>query len=108
MTLRKRRSVSSFRAPCEDERREHAEPRPKDQGEHDPLHDAHEFVQSAADSSVQVSFGASEVGMADEDTMKELERLRAENEALKKRSSKGVSIKVSEKGGVSIYGLGRF
>jgi len=46
--------------------------------------------------------------MADDETLKELERLRAENEALKKRSSKGVTIKVSEKGGVSIYGLGRF
>jgi hypothetical protein len=38
----------------------------------------------------------------------ELERLRAENEALKNRGAKGVSMKVSEKGGVSIYGLGRF
>ena len=38
----------------------------------------------------------------------ELERLRAENSALKARSSKGVSMKVSEKGAVSIYGLGRF
>jgi hypothetical protein len=38
----------------------------------------------------------------------ELERLRAENEALKSRGSKGVSMKVSEKGGVSVYGLGRF
>lgn len=44
----------------------------------------------------------------DEDTLKELERLRAENEALKKRSQSRVSIKVSEKGGVSVYGLGRF
>jgi hypothetical protein len=38
----------------------------------------------------------------------ELERLRAENESLKKRGSKGVSMKVSEKGAVSVYGLGRF
>lgn len=38
----------------------------------------------------------------------ELERLKAENEALKTRGSKGVSMKVSEKGGVSVYGLGRF
>ena len=38
----------------------------------------------------------------------ELERLRAENAALKARGSKGVSMKVSEKGAVSIYGLGRF
>ena len=43
-----------------------------------------------------------------EDTQKELERLRAENEALKKRSAKGLSMKVSEKGAVSVYGLGRF
>ncbi|MCK6546019.1 hypothetical protein L6R52_09130 [Myxococcota bacterium] len=46
--------------------------------------------------------------MTDEETLKELERLRAENEALKKRTSRGVSMKVSEKGGLSIYGLGRF
>jgi hypothetical protein len=38
----------------------------------------------------------------------ELEQLKAENAALKSRGSKGVSMKVSEKGGVSIYGLGRF
>jgi len=46
--------------------------------------------------------------MADEDVKAELERLRAENERLKNRSSRGVSLKVSEKGGVSVYGLGRF
>ncbi|HXX29323.1 MAG TPA: hypothetical protein VEJ89_01240 [Myxococcaceae bacterium] len=38
----------------------------------------------------------------------ELERLKAENEALRSRGGKGVSMKVSEKGGVSVYGLGRF
>jgi hypothetical protein len=43
-----------------------------------------------------------------DDLQKEVERLKAENEALKARGSKGVSMKVSEKGGVSIYGLGRF
>ncbi len=46
--------------------------------------------------------------MSDDEMQKELERLRAENEALKKRGSKGVSMKVSEKGAVSVYGLGRF
>lgn len=47
--------------------------------------------------------------MSDDEEMKrELERLRAENEALKRRASKGASMKVSDKGGVSIYGLGRF
>lgn len=38
----------------------------------------------------------------------ELDRLKAENEALKTKSVRTVSLKVSEKGGVSVYGLGRF
>ena len=46
--------------------------------------------------------------MAEEDMQTELERLRTENTALKTRSSTGLSLKVSAKGGVSIYGLGRF
>jgi hypothetical protein len=44
----------------------------------------------------------------DEDLKAELEKLKAENAALKARGSKGVSMKVSEKGGLSVYGLGRF
>lgn len=46
--------------------------------------------------------------MSDEEMKKELERLRAENAALKKTSAKGLSLKISEKGGLSVYGLGRF
>jgi hypothetical protein len=38
----------------------------------------------------------------------ELERLRAENERLRGQRARGVTLKVSEKGGVSVYGLGRF
>ena len=38
----------------------------------------------------------------------ELERLRAENEALKKPARGQMSLKVSEKGALSVYGLGRF
>jgi hypothetical protein len=43
-----------------------------------------------------------------EDMAAELERLRAENEALKRQKEKGLSLKVSQKGAVSVYGLGRF
>lgn len=47
--------------------------------------------------------------MPDEDDLKaQLEKLKAENAALKARGSRGVSMKVSEKGAVSVYGLGRF
>jgi hypothetical protein len=39
----------------------------------------------------------------------EIERLRAENETLKKPTTRGqLSLRVSEKGGLSVYGLGRF
>jgi hypothetical protein len=38
----------------------------------------------------------------------EVERLRAETERLKTQRGRAVSLKVSEKGGVSVYGLGRF
>jgi hypothetical protein len=47
--------------------------------------------------------------MASEEELKaELERLRAENATLKSRQGGTVSLKVSQKGGVSVYGLGRF
>ena len=46
--------------------------------------------------------------MTEAEMKAELERLKAENEALKTRSSRAISLKVSEKGGVSVYGLGRF
>ena len=46
--------------------------------------------------------------MSDEDLKAELDRLKAENAQLKNQRARGVSLKVSEKGGVSVYGLGRF
>ncbi len=47
--------------------------------------------------------------MPEEDLQAELARLRAENETLKERRKGGpISMKVSEKGGLSVYGLGRF
>jgi hypothetical protein len=46
--------------------------------------------------------------MSDEDLRAELERLQKENAALKQGAARGVSMKVSEKGGLSVYGLGRF
>ena len=46
--------------------------------------------------------------MSDEDLKAELERLRQENAALKKGATSGLRLKVSEKGAVSIYGMGKF
>ena len=44
-----------------------------------------------------------------EELQAEIERLRAENENLKKPATRGqMSLKVSEKGALSVYGLGRF
>ena len=43
-----------------------------------------------------------------EDLKAELERLKAENEQLKNQRGRASGLKVSEKGGVSVYGLGRF
>jgi hypothetical protein len=43
-----------------------------------------------------------------EELQQEIERLRAENEALKKPSRGQMSLRVSEKGALSVYGLGRF
>ena len=48
--------------------------------------------------------------MSEQNVNEELERLRAENERLKQQSTKAgaLSFRVSEKGAVSVYGLGRF
>ncbi len=47
--------------------------------------------------------------MSEEQLKAELERLKAENEALKeKKASKPMGMKIGEKGGLSVYGLGRF
>ena len=46
--------------------------------------------------------------MADDDLKNEPERLRKKNAALKKGVVTGITMKVSEKGGLSIYGMGRF
>ena len=44
---------------------------------------------------------------SEEDLKAEIERLRAENEHLKRPRGQ-MSLKVSEKGALSVYGLGRF
>ena len=46
--------------------------------------------------------------MADDNVQAELERLRAENAVLKKGAARGLTLKVSEKGALSVYGMGRF
>ena len=44
----------------------------------------------------------------DHDMKAELERLRAENEALKAKEKQGLRLQVSQKGAVSLYGIRRF
>ena len=46
--------------------------------------------------------------MSDDNLKAELERLRNENAALKRGASAGIRMKVSDKGALSIYGMGRF
>jgi len=47
--------------------------------------------------------------MATDDELKaEIERLKEENESLKLKKSTGISMKVSQKGALSLYGLGRW
>ena len=46
--------------------------------------------------------------MTEDDPHAELARLRAENEHLKRQQSRGLHLKVSAKGALSVYGLGRF
>jgi hypothetical protein len=46
--------------------------------------------------------------MSEEDLRAEIEKLRAENDQLKTKGVRGLSLKVSEKGAVSLYGVGRF
>jgi hypothetical protein len=46
--------------------------------------------------------------MSDQEMQAELERLRAENAQLKNKDKGGITLKVSEKGAVSLYGMGRF
>ena len=53
---------------------------------------------------------AAELGRlrAENEALREIVRLRADTEELRKAASQGLSMKVSAKGGVSVYGLGRF
>lgn len=46
--------------------------------------------------------------MSEEDLKAEVARLRLENERLKNKGTPGGGLKVSEKGAVSLYGIGRF
>jgi hypothetical protein len=70
-----------------------------------------EFIarrKPSRDAEMEDALAAYTAGMSDEDLRAELERLKAENERLKTQKGRSVSLKVSEKGGVSVYGLGRF
>jgi len=63
----------------------------------------------AAGSPVPHTAASMEGRMSQENLESEVARLRAENEALKARSGqRSGQLRVSDKGGVSVYGLGRF
>ena len=46
--------------------------------------------------------------MTDDDVQAELARLKAENERLKRQQARPLRLKVSAKGALSVYGLGRW
>ncbi len=46
--------------------------------------------------------------MSDTEMQAELERLQVENARLKNKDKSGLSLKVSEKGALSLYDMGRF
>lgn len=48
------------------------------------------------------------LSFSDDELKREMERLKAENQALKRGAARGLTFKVSAKGGLSVYGLGRF
>jgi hypothetical protein len=59
--------------------------------------------------SDQIDFAAELERLKNEnEVLKEVIRLQTENADLRKTASQGLSLKVSDKGGVSVYGLGRF
>jgi len=56
-----------------------------------------------------VHYPRKEPSVSDEDLKAEVARLKAENESLKKPARGGtLTMKVSEKGALSVYGMGRF
>jgi hypothetical protein len=65
-----------------------------------------EFVGGLGDETAARLVGGGV--MSQENLESEVARLRAENEALKARAQRGGQLRVSDKGGVSVYGLGRF
>lgn len=46
--------------------------------------------------------------MDNQELLAQLEALREENEALRAKAVRPLTMKVGEKGGLSVYGLGRF
>jgi hypothetical protein len=69
-------------------------------------HDSSEFERNTRRCGITES--GTQIMATEEELKAELERLRKENEALKRPTRGQISMRVSEKGGLSVYGLGRF
>ena len=72
------------------------------------LAEGHGFARTPSASRLTMSVLSLNLMASEEELKAEIERLRAENQSLKKPTRGQISMKVSEKGGLSVYGLGRF
>lgn len=61
----------------------------------------------ASQNRTAANVGADTVN-AQADLLAEIERLKAENASLKATGTRGITLRISAKGALSVYGMGRF
>lgn len=66
-------------------------------------------IVNPSKSELLAEIAALKAKQAEDQAMRaEIDRLKTENERLKAKSVRAVTLKISEKGALSVYGLGRF